>query len=419
MQLLIKKAIILSPGSKFHAKKKDILIKNGVIESIGDQLAAKSARIIEAKNCYISIGWFDLFADFCDPGNEQKETLLSGSHAAAAGGYTDVCLIPNNQPVTSGKSAVEYIKSKSDLVTLHPIGSVSKNTEGKDLAEMYDMKLSGALCFSDGKKPLQHTGLMLKALQYIKTFQGTILQIPEDTSVAPHGLMNEGLISTQLGIQGKPAISEWIMVQRDLELLKYTNSSLHLTGISSKRSLDLIRQAKKQGLNISCSVTPYHLLFSDSSLNTYDSLYKVNPPLRTEADRKALIKGVEDGTIDCIASHHIPQDWDAKVREFEYASSGMIGLQTVLPMLLQCEAKVNIERWIEMLTTNPRNILKVAYKGIEEKQPACLTVFSTSEKWRFNEQSNLSKSKNSPLFGHELTGKVLAIVNNHRTAIYE
>ncbi len=414
MQLLIKKATILCPSSKYHLKKKDILIKNGIIEKIADSVNVKGGIVIDKKNTAVSIGWIDLFSDFCDPGHEHKEDLTSGSNAAAAGGYTDVCLIPNTLPSATNKSSVEYSKSKSSLVNLHPIGAVSNQLEGKDLAEMYDMKRAGAVAFSDGIKPVQQAGLMLKALQYVNAFNGVIIQVPEDTSIATNGLMNEGETSTKLGMQGKPGIAESIQLQRDIELLHHTDSCLHITGISTKKSVELIRQAKKQGLTITCSVTPYHLLFTDKALDTYDSIYKVYPPLRTESDRLALIKGIEDGTIDAIATHHFPQNWDAKNVEFEYAKPGMIGLQTTLPMLLQVSNKINLEKWISLVTDKPRTILGLSIPELKEGAKACLTVFNTEEKWTLNDRSNRSKSANSPYFNQELTGKVIAVVNNNQ-----
>ncbi len=412
MQLLIKKATILCPSSKFHLKKKDILIKNGIIEKIADSINVKGGTVIDRKNTAVSIGWMDLFSDFCDPGHEYKEDLATGANAAAAGGFTDVCLIPNTLPAITNKSSVDYIKSKSSLVNLHPIGAVSNQLEGKDLAEMYDMKLAGAVAFSDGTKPVQQAGLMLKALQYVNAFNGVIIQVPEDTSIAKNGLMNEGETSTKLGMQGKPGIAESIQIQRDIELLQYTDSCLHFTGISTKKSVELIRQAKKQGLNVTCSVTPYHLLFTDKILETYDSTYKVYPPLRTESDRLALIKGIEDGTIDCITTHHFPQDWDAKHVEFEYAKPGMTGLQTTLPLLLQVSKKISLEKWVSLLTEKPRTILGLTIPEINEGCKACLTIFNTDEKWTLNDKTNQSKSVNSPYFNQELTGKVLAVVNN-------
>lgn len=419
MHILIKKATIICSDSKYHLKKKDVLIRNGMIEKIADSITDKAKVVIDKKNSFLSAGWVDVFSDFCDPGFEHKETIQSGMETAAAGGYTDVFLIPNTNPVTSGKSAVEYLKNKDQLVNIHPIGAVSKKLEGKDLAEMNDMNLAGAMAFSDGKKTVQNSGLLLKALQYVRTFEGVIIEIPEDKEITKNGLMNEGEVSTQIGVQGKASIAEDIHTYRNIELLRYTDSKLHLSGISTKKSIDLIRQAKKQKLNLTCSVTPYHLLYSDQQLETYNSIYKVNPPLRTEDDRKALLKAVADGTIDCIASHHSPQQWDDKQVEFEYAENGMITLQTMLPMLLQLGEQISLEKWIHLLTQKPREIFSMQRRNIEVQTPACLTLFSIDEKWNYNEHSNKSLSQNSPLFGQELTGKILCTINNNQYRIHE
>ena len=414
MQLLLKKVTILSPTSKYHLKKKDILIKNGLIEKIADSINEKVKTVIDEKNVYVSIGFMDLFADFCEPGYEHNDTIATGMKVSLAGGFTDVCLLPNTNPIIQNRSTIESIKSKSDLVNLHPLGAVSKNTEGKDLAEMYDMKQGGAIAFTDGKKTIQDAGLLLKALQYIKTFDGVIIEIPENTSISKHGLMHEGIASTKLGMPGKPAISEYIAIQQSLELVSYTNSKIHFTGISTKKSIEIIKQAKKQGLQVTCSVTPYHLLYTDADLETYDSLYKVNPPLRTDEDRKALLKAVEDGVVDSIASHHFPQDWDSKTKEFEYAKNGMITLQTMLPSLLKASSKITLEKWISLLTEKPREILSLPMPIIEEKQPACLTVFNPTEKWNFNTTNNESLSANSPLLNSEMIGKIICVINNNQ-----
>ena len=414
MQLLLKKVTILSPTSKYHLKKKDILIKNGLIEKIADSINEKVKTVIDEKNVYVSIGFMDLFADFCEPGYEHNDTIATGMKASLAGGFTDICLLPNTNPIIQNRSTIESIKSKSDLVNLLPLGAVSKNTEGKDLAEMYDMKQGGAIAFTDGKKTIQDAGLLLKALQYIKTFDGVIIEIPENTSISKHGLMHEGIASTKLGMPGKPAISEYIAIQQSLELVSYTNSKIHFTGISTKKSIEIIKQAKKQGLQVTCSVTPYHLLYTDADLETYDSLYKVNPPLRTDEDRKALLKAVEDGVVDSIASHHFPQDWDSKTKEFEYAKNGMITLQTMLPSLLKASSKITLEKWISLLTEKPREILSLPMPIIEEKQPACLTVFNPTEKWNFNTTNNESLSANSPLLNSELIGKIICVINNNQ-----
>lgn len=419
MKLLIKQATILCPSSKFHGKKRDLLINDGHIEKIAVSIDDKKAKRIEDKQLYVSTGWFDLFADFAEPGHEQNETLESGSRAAAAGGFTDVCLLPNHAPVTQHKSNVEFIKGKSGLVNLHPIGAVSKQLEGKDLAEMYDMKLAGAIAFSDGYTSIQHAGLLLKALQYVKTFNGVIIELPDETSISKHGLMNEGIVSTQLGMPGKPAIAEHLAILRGIELANYTQSHIHFTGVSTKGGIDLIRQAKKKKIKVTCSINLHHLLLTDERLVGYDSHYKIHPPLRGADDQNALIKGLEEGVVDAIASHHNPQNWDAKQQEFEYAKQGMIGIQIILPLLLKTSTKLSLADWIRLLTDGPRSVVNLPALSIQEDQPACLTVFSTSKSWSFNETSNASKSNNSPYFGEQLTGKVLAVINNEQVYLHE
>ncbi len=263
MQVLIKQARIISPTSPYNGQIKDILITDGVIKKIADTVNDVNAEAVEAPGLCVSTGWMDIFSNFGDPGLEYKETIETGAAAAAAGGFTEVMVLPNTNPVVHNKTQVEYIVQKSKVlpVTIHPIGAVTKNAEGKDLAEMYDMHQSGAAAFGDGTHTIQSSGLLLKALQYVKSFDGVIIQVPDDKSIGANGLMNEGIISTQLGLPGKPAIAEELMVARDIKLARYTDSKIHFTGISSAKSLEYIKRAKEGGIAVSCSVTPYHLLF--------------------------------------------------------------------------------------------------------------------------------------------------------------
>jgi len=278
---------------------------------------------------------------------------------------------------------------------------------------MYDMQLSGAIAFSDGTNPVQSSGILVKALQYVKAFDGIVIQLPDDKTVNPQGVVNEGIISTQLGLPGKPGIAEELMVARDIKLAQYAESKIHFTGISTKKSIEYIKQAKKNSA-ITCSVTPYHLFFCDEDLEDYDTNLKLNPPLRTKDDRDELRTAVIDGAIDCIATHHLPQEYDSKILEFEYAKYGMIGLETAYAVLNSCLEKITQQRLVELLSVNPRKIFKKETAGIAENEKADITLFSPKQKWKVEEPGIRSRSKNSPFIGRELTGKVIGIIHKEQ-----
>ncbi|MEO6254568.1 MAG: dihydroorotase [Ferruginibacter sp.] len=411
MKILIKLAKIISPSSPFNGQTKDILIAGGKIAQIADSITEKADQTIEYPGLCVSIGWMDIFADFADPGFEQKENMESGAAAAAAGGFTDIMLIPNSNPVVDNKSQVEYIiqKSKQLAVTIHPIGAVTKKTEGNELSEMYDMRQSGALAFSDGIHSIQNSGLILKALQYIKSFDGTVIQIPDDSSIGTNGLMNEGIISTQMGLPGKPTMAEELMVARDIKLARYADSKLHFTGISSPKSLEYIKRAKEGGIPVSCSITPYQVYFCDEDLQGYDTNLKLNPPLRNRADMMAIRQALLDGTIDCIASHHLPQHWDNKTCEFEYAKPGMISLESMFGVLTSCGLPA--ASFVQMQTINVRNIFGLPIPGIKEGETAILTLFIPDTEFVFENTMLHSRSKNSPFIGKTLKGRIVGIIN--------
>lgn len=408
MQVLIRQAKITDKNSGFNDKVVDILIEDGIIKDIAASLNVKANKIIEADGLCVSVGWVDVFADYKEPGYEHKETIQTGLLAAATGGFTHVLALPNTNPVVSTKSVVEFIQSRAvgNIVSLHPLGATTQDTEGKNLAEMLDMHHTGAVAFTDGWKPIQNAQLMLKALEYVKAFDGTLIQIPVDTALATGGLMHEGQESVRLGMAGIPSLSETILLHRDIELLRYTNSRLHVTGISTAEGVDMIRKAKKEGLNITCSVTPYHLVLNDTALEGYSSMYKVMPPLRSEADRKALLKGLKDGTIDCIASHHRPQEWDAKTKEYEYAADGMNVQEVTYNIAL---AELDAELVADKLVAG-RAIFGFAATNIEKGAVADLTLYTTSGTWALSEMQ--SKSRNNPFIGKELKGRVIGIINN-------
>ncbi|MGF6847701.1 dihydroorotase [Chitinophaga sp. W3I9] len=413
MHILLKNVKIIAPSSSLHGQQKDISIQNGIIQQVGNNLEDARATVISGDNLHVSAGWMDVFAHFCDPGQEHKEDLQSGIKAAATGGYTTVMVVPNTQPALHTKPQIEYVLSRTrhSAATVLPIGAATKNLEGTGLAEMYEMQQAGAVAFSDGLKPLQSPGLMLKALQYIKAFDGTLIQLPDDQSISSHGLMHEGIYSTQLGMPGKPALAEELIIQRDLELAKYADSRIHFTGISTRKSVELIAAAKAAGIKVTCSVTPYHLSLTDAQLINYDTHLKVNPPLRSADDVKALQEAVLHGTIDCIATHHTPQDWDAKQVEFEYAKNGMIGLESAFGVIRQYLPQLPLEQLINMLTIQPRKIFGLPQPALQEGAAANLTIFDPEASWQFTKAHIASRSKNSAYIGEQLKGKVHATVN--------
>jgi dihydroorotase len=416
MTILLKQVTIADPQSKHNGLTTDIFIENGVIVSIESNSSKKANQTIDCNGSFVSSGWVDVFSNFCDPGFEFKETLQSGIAAAAAGGYTRVLVMGDTKPVTDNKAQVAYIYAAGNHsnVTLHPIGAITKKMEGQSLAEMYDMRASNAVAFSDGMHPVQSPGVFLKALQYVKAFDGVLIQIPIDKTIAANGLMHEGIISTQMGLPGLPAVAEELMVKRDIDLLRYTNSKLHITGVSSATTVNLIRAAKKEGLAISCSVTPTHLFFCDEDMTTYNTNLKVIPPVRTKADRDVLRAAVVDGTIDCIASHHAPHDWDHKVCEFEYAEFGNIGLQTTYAALEQTVPGLKPDQISNLLSVNARQIFGLPGVSIEEGQAAELTIFNRTEITTLTPEKNKSKSSNSAFMNQPLTGKVMATIHNNQ-----
>ncbi|GAB4091740.1 dihydroorotase [Flaviaesturariibacter terrae] len=411
MEILLRQVTVVDPASPLHAQRSDIAIDGGRIR-IGAADAQPHTQVIDIPGLCIAPGFVDLFAQFCDPGQEQRETLESGVAAAAAGGYTDVLLLPNTSPCVHNKASVEYITQKSRQlpVRLHPMGALTRNTEGRELAELYDMYASGAKAFTDGLNPVQSGGILLKALQYVLAIDAPVVQLPDDRSFNPGGLMHEGIVSTQLGLPGRPALAEELMVARDIELVRYTGARLHLTGISCTGSVARIRAAKAEGLPVTCSVTPLHLLFTEEDLRDYDTNFKLTPPLRTAADRDALRAAVLDGTVDCIASHHLPQDSDHKIVEFEAAAPGAIGLQTAFAAVCTALPALGASQLAALFGGNARRIFGLPDAGIREGAPACCTLFSKSGQTRFTKTGNRSRSANSPLFDETLAGQVLGII---------
>ncbi|MCG9898536.1 MAG: dihydroorotase [Hydrotalea sp.] len=422
MKFFIRQATIIDPSSSFHLQTIDLRITNGIISEMGDALSpSPDEEQIEFPELMISPSWVDTLADYAEPGEEHRETLCSGSEAAITGGFGHVFLVPNTTPVVDQKTQVSYIvnASKQLPIQLYPLGAISQGTEGKTLAEMYDMHHAGAVAFSDGIHPVQSPGLFSKALQYVKAFKGVVVQIPITKSLSEHGLMHEGVVSTQMGLPGIAAIAEDLIVARDLELLAYTNSRLHIAGISTSTSVERIRAAKKAGLHVTCSVAPYHLYYIDADLDGYNSSLKVNPPLRTASDRAALQEAVLDGTIDCIASFHIPQHWDAKTCEFEYAAWGMAIQELCFQTVISSIPTITAEKLVQIFSLNPRKIFGLADTHIHVGQKADLTLFSFAGNTQINSSTQKSKGVNNPLLNIELKGTVLPNLRSLNTHIWK
>ncbi len=415
MNILIKSAKIIDSNSPYNGKKMDVLIENGIIKSIKSKIIAeKNCKIIEANKLHISTGWLDMQVNFCDPGFEHKEDLQSGINAAASGGYTGVAVVPSTNPTIHSKSEVLYIKNKTanSIVDVYPIGTMSHKLEGKDLSEMYDMQQAGAVAFSDDKKASNDSGLLMRALLYSKNFDGLIIAHSDEKSISQDGKMNEGITSTNLGLKGIPALAEELMVNRNIFLAEYTDAPIHLSNISTEKSVELIKQAKAKGLKITASLNAYNIAFTDSFLTGFDSNFKLNPPLRSQTDLDALKKGIADGTIDAISCDHRPQDIESKNIEFDYASNGMIGLESAFGLINTNKGEIKLETIINSLTVNPRKILKLQKQSIAEGAQANLTLFNPEEEWLFEKKHIRSKSANTPLLGKKFKGKVIGIINN-------
>jgi dihydroorotase, multifunctional complex type len=413
--LLITSAKVVFPNHPFYDQEVDVLVENGKITRIASRIDPDDRfDRFDAKGQYLAPGFFDLNVNFGEPGLETKEDLISGCAAAIAGGFTGVAVHPNTAPPVHSRSEVALIvnRAKALPVDVYPIGAISKKREGAELAELYDMKLAGAVAFSDGNHPVQQAGLMSRALLYSKGFDGVVLSFAEDASVAGGGKMNEGVTSTYLGMKGNPNLAEALMVARDLYLAEYNDAPLHFTTISTAESVELIRKAKAKGIKVTCDVAAHHLVMTDDLVSGFDSNYKMSPPLRTRTDVKALLKGLKDGTIDAIVSQHTPHEIEFKQVEYQIAADGIIGLQTVLPLVLS--AGLKIELLINKLAIGPRSVLGLPLPEFTEGAPANFILFDTEQVWRFDRETNHSKCSNSPLMNKELKGRVTLALNKHQ-----
>lgn len=414
MKLLIQHATIIDPKSEFHKQQMDILIENGIILEIAKELTKPSDAIqFTANNLHVSPGWCDMNANFRDPGMEYKEDLNSGMMAAAAGGFTSVAVMPGTHPPIQNKADIEFITKRSEfhIVDLYPIGALTKDLKGKEITEMYDMHLSGAVAFSNDNYPVENPKLINIALLYTKNFGGLMYSLPRDVSLSKGGQVNESDHTTALGMTGIPAISELLPINRDICLASYTGSRIHFSAISAKESVAAIREAKKKGIGVTASVAAHQLFLDDSLLESFDSNLKVYPPLRDKTDIEALLEGLRDGTIDSIISKHEPEDIESKKCEFNNAAFGLIGLETTYAVS-NTTGKLDTETLINKLAISPREILDIAPASIVKGEKAELTLFDPTLEWVFTEKDIRSKSRNTPFINKKLTGKVLGIFNN-------
>lgn len=415
MQLVLKGVTIIDPTSTYHQQQKDIFIQDGIIIEISDSIIPKEGNEVhDFSGKYISPGWFDFLVSFGDPGHEQKEDIASGIKAASAGGFTSIGLMPNTHPALHSKSEIEYIinKSANQPVKIYPYGAVTKNRGGVDLTEMYDMRNAGAAAFTDADDAIADAGILMRSLLYVKPFNGVIIDIPNDHKIIGNAAVNEGAMSTQLGMYGMPDVLEELIVIRDIKLAEYTNSKVHIGIVSSAKSIPHIREAKKRGIQVTASVSAYQLFFDETELHEYNTNFKVNPPLRTKKDIESLIAGLKDGTIDIICSYHLPHESDAKDLEFEYAAYGMETLEATFGAANKIlQDQLSSAQLIEKISINPRKILNLEIPSIVENKKAELTIFDLDTKFTFTAGDIKSKSRNSGFIGRELQGKPLAIIH--------
>jgi len=411
MKILIKQAKILDENSTYHKKTVDVLITKGQIRKIGKSLTDKADKEINGKGCLLSIGWFDMQTVSGDPGNEHKEDFSSLKAAALAGGFTAIAVLPKNKPVTQSKNDISYLKNQSDAVDIYPVAAVTRDTKGEELTEMIDLHTAGAIAFSDGLRTIWHTDILLKSLQYLQKFDGLLINRPEDIYLNMFGVMNEGESSTMLGMKGMPVLSEVLSIKRDLEVLNYAGGKLHFSNVSTLEGIKLIKSAKKSGLNVTCDIASFQTSFTDNDLNDFDTNLKVNPPFRSKKDNTALLKALQDGTIDVIVSSHQPHDEESKKLEFDLADFGVSSLQTTASDLCRMAKDVDIELLINKVTKAPRELLGQEVPTIAEGEKANLTLLDPNAEWKLDATTNKSKSANSPFWSKNLKGRVKAVIN--------
>ena len=411
----LKQSVLLEGGTiydPFENKKikGSILIQNGLVKEVGDIAAPENVTKVNCRGKLISPGFIDIHAHFREPGREDKETLATGARAAISGGFTRVCVMPNTNPPLDSPEAIRFIIEKSaDLpVKIYPMGAITIGQKGLELTEVGEMVKAGAVAISDDGLPVQNGQVLRNALEYAQKYSIPVINHAEDIHLRNEGVMNESILSTKLGLPGNPDISESVMVHRDLEVADYTGGRIHIPHVSTKRSVDLIRKYKKMGVNVTAEVTPHHIGLTEEKLWEYDTYAKVAPPLRQDSDRNALIEGLLDGTIDCIATDHAPHTIEEKEMDFIHSPCGMIGLESAfgLSNTVLTNAGATTEQVIQWFTNGPSAIMGWNIVPFQVGKQAEVVIIDPKKKWEFNESDIQSRSKNSPMLGMKFTGKV-------------
>jgi dihydroorotase len=417
MNILLKSARIVAPASKrHHLKRRDIHIKDGKIAAIAPVIEEKTnMKVLVLKNLHVSPGWFDSSVCFGEPGHEERETIANGLDTAARSGFTDLVLNPNTYPVPDSSSDIVFLRNagKDRPAVLYPLGTLTARSEGEDLAELFDMHKAGAVGFYDFKQPIRNSNLLKIALLYARNFDGLVCSFPLDVQIAGKGIVNEGEEALRLGLKGIPALAEELQIARDLDILEYTGGSLHIPTISTQRAVKLIAEAKKKGLDVTCSVAIHNLYATDSALRQFDSNFKTMPPLRTEGDAKALIRGVLNGVIDFVTTDHTPLDVEEKRVEFDNAAYGTIGLESALGVMLQL---FDLETAVGLLCKG-RGRFGIPAMLLEEGQMANLTLFDPEASYVLREEELNSTSKNCMFLGDTLKGKVYGVLAHGKTML--
>lgn len=417
--LLIKGAMLIDPASKLE-KRGDVHIEKGRIARIGRiSPAPEGAQVIDARQLVVTPGWMDMHVHFRQPGREDEETVESGAAAAAAGGFTAACPMPNTTPAADTREIIEFliVEGKKTLIDVFPIAAATKEREGKELSEMAELVEAGAVAFSDDGCAVATAALMRRAMEYATMFDVPMIEHAEEPTLTVAGAMNEGKFSTRLGLGGIPTVAEDIIVARDILLAEYTGARLHIAHISSAASIELVRQAKARGVRVTCEVTPHHFSLTDEAVMGYDTHTKMNPPLRSQKDVEAVLEGLQDGTIEVIATDHAPHAPEEKDVEFAAAPFGIIGLETALGLIITKLVKtgvLSLAEAIDKVVVNPRRILNLPPVTLGEGQNANLTMFSPEHQWTVAQTAFYSKCRNSPFIGSELAGKVYGVYNKRQ-----